>query len=210
MNDQSKENRILDAATLEIAENGYANATMANIAKRADVSSGLIYFYFPKGKLEILLSITVRFWRILNERLEKQLSTISSPEEQITEVAHLAEFMLVRDNNRLYLAKVLIEELPRLFMINDEELKDTRREITVENRRFIHTIDSIIKRGQGHGIFDASLNPSAMRQVLYGATEMLLYGLFIKASRNEDLGYGKADVKDTLDKLIHKFLCQNP
>ncbi|MBI9076971.1 MAG: TetR/AcrR family transcriptional regulator [Desulfatibacillum sp.] len=210
MNDLSKENRILDAATLEIAENGYANATMARIAKRANVSSGLIYFYFPKGKLQVLLSITVRFWKILNERLENQLASISDPVARITELARLAEFMLVRDNNRLYLAKVLIEELPRLFMISDDELKDTRMEITVENRKFINTIDTIIRDGQNQGVFDGSLKPSAMRQVLYGATEMLLYGLFIKASRNEDLGYGKADVKKTLDSLIRKFLCKNP
>lgn len=210
MTEQTKENRILDAATLEIAENGYANATMARIAKRANVSSGLIYFYFPKGKLQVLLSITVRFWKVLNDRLETQLESISDPVARITEVARLAEFMLVRDNNRLYLAKVLIEELPRMFMINDEELKDTRMEITIQNRKFIHTIDSIIKDGQDQGIFDRDLNPSAVRQVLYGAVEMLLYGLFIKASRNEDLGYGKDDVKHTLDMLIRKFLCKTP
>ena len=208
MNGQSKENRILDAATLEIAENGYANATVARVAKRANVSSGLIYFYFPKGKLQVLLSITVRFWKILNERLEHQLSKLTDPVERITEVARLAEFMLVRDNNRLYLAKVLIEELPRMFMINDDELKDTRMEITIQNRKFIHTVDSIIKDGQDQGVFDNALNPCAVRQVLYGAVEMLLYGLFIKASRNEDLGYSKEDVKSTLDMLIRKFLCK--
>lgn len=206
---KSKQNRILDAATLEIAENGYTNATMAHIGKRAGVSSGLIYFYFPKGKLQVLLSITIRFWKTLNEALEKKLARISNPVDQITEVARLVETMLVSDKNRLYLSKVLIEELPRLFMMKDEQLKDTRREITIENRRFIATVDSIIKNGQARGVFDASLKPSAVRQVLYGAIEMLLYGLFIKASRNEKLGYCKADVRKTVDRLIIKFLCAN-
>ncbi len=210
MPEESKKNRILDAATMEIAESGYANATMAQIAKRAEVSSGLIYFYFPKGKLQVLLSITIRFWKTLNERMENNLASISDPIARVTEIARAVEVMLIKDKNKLYLSKVLFEELPRLFMMKDEELRDTRREITIENRKFIALLDSIIKDGQERGVFDNSLKPSAIRQVLYGAIEMLLYGLFIEASRNERLGYSKADVKKTLDKLIKNFLCAKP
>jgi len=206
MSDKSKQNRILDAATLEIAENGYANATMARIGKRAGVSSGLIYFYFPKGKLQVLLSITIRFWKILNKDLEKKLARTPDPVKQITQVLRLAENQLISDKKKLYLAKVMIEELPRMFMLKDEQLKDTRREITIENRKFIASIDSIIKNGQDTRVFDTSLKASAIRQVLYGSIEMLLYGLFMQESRNEKQGYCKADVRKTMDRLIKNFV----
>ena len=53
--------RILDAARAEFAEHGYAGATVAQIAHRAEVSSDLVYKSFGTkiGLLKNLLDVTV-------------------------------------------------------------------------------------------------------------------------------------------------------
>lgn len=45
--------RILDAALEAFAELGFDGVTTKDIATRADVTQGLLYFYFPKGKEEL-------------------------------------------------------------------------------------------------------------------------------------------------------------
>ncbi len=44
---------ILDAAVEEFAERGFASARMAAVASRAGVTKGLLYHYFPGGKLDL-------------------------------------------------------------------------------------------------------------------------------------------------------------
>ena len=55
-----KKNTILNAATKIFAEKGYQYATIAEVAKEAGVSTGLVYSYF-KNKLDLLLSVVLLF-----------------------------------------------------------------------------------------------------------------------------------------------------
>jgi len=48
--------QILDAAVEEFAERGFAGARMAAVATRASVTKGLLYHYFPGGKLDLFRS----------------------------------------------------------------------------------------------------------------------------------------------------------
>jgi len=53
---------ILSAAQEVIAEKGYNEATLEEIAARAEYGKGTLYNYFPGGKQEILLSIFGQFY----------------------------------------------------------------------------------------------------------------------------------------------------
>ncbi len=52
--DQTSKRRILDSAAKVFAERGYDGARVDEIAKRASVNKALIYYYFPRGKEELL------------------------------------------------------------------------------------------------------------------------------------------------------------
>ncbi len=54
--DDGKTSRILDAARSILAENGYAAATISQIAEKAGVSRGLLHYYF-KNKQEMLTQV---------------------------------------------------------------------------------------------------------------------------------------------------------
>ncbi|MCB0093819.1 MAG: helix-turn-helix transcriptional regulator, partial [Caldilineaceae bacterium] len=53
---QARRQQILDAAVQVIAEQGFQNTTIKQIAARAEVADGTIYNYF-KNKDDILLAI---------------------------------------------------------------------------------------------------------------------------------------------------------
>jgi AcrR family transcriptional regulator len=53
--------QILDAAVEEFAERGFAGARMATIATRAGVTKGLLYHYFPGGKLDLFRAAILGF-----------------------------------------------------------------------------------------------------------------------------------------------------
>ncbi|MGD8736599.1 MAG: helix-turn-helix domain-containing protein [Anaerolineae bacterium] len=54
-----REQRILDAAAVVFAQNGYHQTTIREIAQRADVADGTIYNYFD-SKFDLLLAIMAR------------------------------------------------------------------------------------------------------------------------------------------------------
>ena len=84
MNKDDRKERILIAATNIIAEKGYEQAKISHIAEEAEVASGLIYSQgFFINKLDLLLSIVLRFWILLNEKVTSAIDETQSPQEKI-------------------------------------------------------------------------------------------------------------------------------
>src|ERR1700674_2524022 len=79
---QTKRERILRAATDVFAQNGYFNAKVSDVAKSAGVADGTIYLYFD-GKEDILITIFREHTRNYLQSLERDLSTISRPEDRL-------------------------------------------------------------------------------------------------------------------------------
>lgn len=125
---------ILDAATTLFARKGYSDTTIEDIAKKAGISKGLIYNYFP-GKLEILEALMVDLIDLWDSFLTRSLGS-SSPREilaglitawidmiksrpevmrifmHVSSSGHLAKLLLRR--NAALITK-LMESLIRLF-----------------------------------------------------------------------------------------------
>src|ERR687885_1569551 len=78
----SKRQRILRAAVDVFAQNGYFNAKVSDIAKAAGVADGTIYLYFD-GKEDLLVNIFREHTRNYLQSLERELSTISRPDERL-------------------------------------------------------------------------------------------------------------------------------
>jgi len=205
MGRDSKKIKILDSATRIFAEKGFQYATMAEIAEGAGISTGLTYSYF-KNKLDVLLSIIIDFLQQINLQNKTGLETAKDPFDKIYTVFHNFENLTIRGENDLYLVKVLNEGLPHLVMINDLNLQEKRQKIIEENRKLINTMDSIITEGQNEGVFDNTLSPSVMRQVLCGSIERVIYGLFFSSCSGEDIGYNREDANKAIERLIKTFI----
>lgn len=73
-----KRERILDAATKEFAKNGFENANINNIAKKADVSVGSLYKYF-ENKQDLFLTVVQYSIRAM----ETLLTSLAESDEDI-------------------------------------------------------------------------------------------------------------------------------
>src|SRR5919197_3927757 len=78
----TKRERILRAAIEVFAQSGYFNAKVSEIAKAAGVADGTIYLYFD-GKEDLLITIFREHTRNYLQSLERELATISRPEDCI-------------------------------------------------------------------------------------------------------------------------------
>ena len=200
-----KRSMILDAATKIFAEKGYLYATISEVAKEAGMSTGLLYSYF-KNKLDLLLSVVLLFWQNINQQNQEKLGSMRDPFDKLVVVLHNIEDSLIRDKKALYLIKVLNEALPHIVMIKEKELQEKRQSIILENRKLLDTIDEIIIEGQKRGVFDNTLNPGVLRQILCGSIEMLISGLFFQTHCNEEMGYDLDDAHKGAVRLIEKFI----
>ena len=198
---------IIEAATRVFAEKGYQYATIADIAKAAGISTGLLYSYF-ENKLDVLLSIILKFLQALNAANQEQSAVAQGPLDRLHAVLHNFEKMLFRDKDSLHTVKVLNEALPHLVMIKEEKLQEKRCDIIAENKKLLETVDGIIVQGQKENIFDKGLNPAVMRQVLCGAIERLHYGLFYSTYSDQSIGYNETDAHQSIMRLIEKFICK--
>jgi AcrR family transcriptional regulator len=111
--DQTSKRRILDASAKVFAERGYDGARVDEIAKRASVNKALIYYYFPKGKEE-LLEVLFR------ETLEAVVSSMGAPEmahfdfaDRATTSAYLHRCLDLLEERQDTLRVMLMESLKR-------------------------------------------------------------------------------------------------
>lgn len=58
LNESSAKRKIIETAIELISQEGYANVSTREIARKAGVSDGTLYYHFPKGKLSILFNLS--------------------------------------------------------------------------------------------------------------------------------------------------------
>jgi len=106
---------MLDAAQAVFAEKGYADATLDEIAERAEFGKGTLYNYFEGGKEEILFAV---FDDTIGE-LEDLIHTVFRKEledgRSLRDAFHLfaeRHFEMIRDRQDLFL--ILVREAHRM------------------------------------------------------------------------------------------------
>lgn len=80
--EEIRKKQILDAALLTISRNGYAKATMADIAKAAGLSKGGLAHYF-KSKNDLFKSAFKEFFNRIFTRVRAESDEIADPMEKL-------------------------------------------------------------------------------------------------------------------------------
>lgn len=192
MNASPKSLRIIDAAIKVFARKGFYNATIADVAKSAEVAEGTIYLYF-KNKDDLLISIFEHSIDIFIQTVNRELAGLSDPEEK------LRRFV------RLHLR--LVEENPDLAQVLQIELRQSTKFMQeYEGRKFaeyLHIVQSILEEGQKKNIFRKDLDPHILRRTLFGAVdEMALDWLLLKKKK-----YSLESCAEQLSRLFLKGVC---
>ena len=74
--------QIVDAATLVVAEVGYANTSLARIAERAGVSKSVISYHFD-GKQDLLAQVAGAFFEHAWEHMAPRIEAATTATERI-------------------------------------------------------------------------------------------------------------------------------
>ncbi len=176
--------RILEAAEVVFADNGYHDALVDEIGKRTSMSKGGLYFHFP-SKEDLFFAVMDRLANKLVRRAERAASQADSPLEA-AEAALEAVLSALSVQKRL--ARLLITQ--GYSMGNPFESK--RTEIF---DRFAGVIDKHLGEARATGQI-ADINTSLAARVWLGAVnELIVHWLFSGGPTPKDVA---PDLKNLL------------
>lgn len=181
-----KYQRILDAAIAVIAEKGFHNSRVSEIAKRADVASGTVYLYF-KSKEQILMAALDGAFQSFFLRAQKEISVSSNAAERLRILARLHLQALGRNRS---IAVVLQTELRQsakfLAQFSQQEMK-----------AYFNLIREIIREGQRAGSIRQDVSDKIAASCFFGALDELVTA-WVLSRREYDLAAAADEVVNLL------------
>ncbi|PSQ81583.1 MAG: TetR/AcrR family transcriptional regulator [Bacteroidetes bacterium QS_1_63_11] len=111
---------MLQAAQSVFAEQGYTQATLDEIAERAEFGKGTLYNYFEDGKEELLFATFDEVYDDLHEMIRSTFEQVDPPSHSFREAFHelvVRSFTYYEEREELFL--ILIREAHRLCFSTD-------------------------------------------------------------------------------------------
>jgi TetR/AcrR family fatty acid metabolism transcriptional regulator len=158
-----KQGMIIDAALKVFRERGYANARMADIARRAGVSYGLVYHYF--GSKEVLFEMIVEsWWSALYAMMEHE---IASGDDVRDKLVNIIEFFLNTYGQKPNLMSIFVSEVCRSSVYHTEEGLS-------KFLKFFSLCEQVMVQGQESGFLIKDVPPHHLTYIFYGAIETFI------------------------------------
>ena len=121
MDKMNREKVIIDAALKVFSTKGYASTRMADIAREADMSYGLVYHYF-ENKEKLFDAIVENWWTGFYDELEMLKKSDMSTEEKLVEIIR---YILKVYENKPNQISIFVTEVSRGFIYHaDSKGKD--------------------------------------------------------------------------------------
>lgn len=181
-----KYRQIIDAAVVVIAENGFHQAQVSKIAKKAGVADGTIYLYF-KNKEDILISLFEEKMGQFTEKIEQNIAGKSNSVEKLLALVKMHLYQLADD--------------PHLAIVTQIELRQSNKEIRLKINEvlkdYLKIVDQILYEGIEEGVFKESLNVRLARQMIFGTLDEIV--------TNWVMNEQKYDLRE-LTESIHQLL----
>jgi TetR/AcrR family transcriptional regulator, fatty acid metabolism regulator protein len=161
---QDRYDAILDAAKGAFADKGFEGTSIADIARTAQISDGLVYRYF-RNKRELLYEVLRKFY----ERILLDLETQVFKHDDFS--ARLET--LVRRHLEVFVSDT---DLCRLFISEVRTASDYEGSSIQElNRLYTSVLIRIVKDAVKTGEVRSDVNPKLLRDVIFGAIEHLAW-----------------------------------
>jgi AcrR family transcriptional regulator len=139
-----RKRQITTAAYEIIAEKGYYNFTMMDIAKRAGVSSGLIHHYF-KDKENMLVTLLREMQQSVRINTEKAIEEVSDPKEKLEVFMDRAFALVETQREYLYVTYDFLTQIK----FNER----MQRIMSKLYRGYRQTMVDVLREGKAKGTF---------------------------------------------------------
>ena len=181
-----KYQRILSAAIQVIAEKGYFQSRVSDIAERAGVADGTIYLYF-KNKEQILRAAIDSAFAGFLQHARQELRSIEEPRLQLQ---RLAELHLKTLGANRALAAVFQTELRHsarfLAEFSQAQLKE-----------YFDLVREVVRKGQSTGQFRPEISEKIASNCFFGALDEMVTS-WVLSENSYDLGGAAAPIVDII------------
>ena len=184
----SKYERILAAAVEVIAENGYFNSPVSEIAARAGVADGTIYLYF-KSKDDVLRTAIDTMFERFHGRVAERFRTVSDPRAQLEYIAQVHLESSSADRNMAIVMQTEIRQSANFIA------EFSHKHLV----RYIQVVREVVRRGQESGLFRRDISDGLVAHCMFGAIDELLSSA-VFTNRGYDAA---ATAKQVIDVLLN-------
>jgi AcrR family transcriptional regulator len=161
---QDRYDAILEAAKSGFSEKGYEATSIADIARIAQISDGLVYRYF-RNKRELLYEVLKKFYERILLDLETQVFKHDLFPTRLE--------VLIRRHLQVFVSDT---DLCRLFISEVRTASDYEGSPIQElNRLYTSVLIRIVKDAVKAGEVTSDVNPKLLRDVIFGAIEHLAW-----------------------------------
>jgi TetR/AcrR family transcriptional regulator len=145
---EQRKSHILDTARALLLEKGLNATSINQIAKRAELSVGAIYFYF-KDKEELFAALQVEGLELLAQAIHRAVDRESPPEERIRSIARA--YLNFSEEHKNYF------DIINYFLTSPETIfpPDLKNEIDEHGNVSIFPLTAAIRDGIDRGQFKA-------------------------------------------------------
>lgn len=157
---ERRRQQILVAAKRVFSEKGYTKATVEDIAKGAELSSGTLYLYF-RNKEELYVSLSLRVLQYLLMRLE-HIDEQREPTEQLRALLEILYDVYEFDPS-VAISMFHLQSSDILKNLSPEMLS----EIKGLSRKALDKISAIFRDGIRKGVF-VDRHPVALTDIVWG------------------------------------------
>ncbi|MBW1647909.1 MAG: TetR/AcrR family transcriptional regulator [Deltaproteobacteria bacterium] len=182
-----KFHRILEAAVRVFAEQGFHQATIAQIARQAGVADGTIYLYF-KNKDDILVHIFNERTRSVFNRFREAVKEADGAVGKLKALvsSHLAEFQA--DVHMAAVYQVWTHQFQR---VAEPQIKEM-------SKMYLDIVSEIVELGQQEGTLRKDLYLGLVKRFIIGAIDEVI-NTWLHAG-------GRYDLSTMADPLVDLFI----
>jgi AcrR family transcriptional regulator len=185
---------IMEAARAVFCEHGYANASTAEIARRAGVVEGALYRYFPSKK-DLLIKVVEDFYERVFSDYEQQLKGVRG-------VWNSLRFMIWKHLSVIHANPVMC----RLIFNELRATAEYRNTSVFElNRKYTQLTLAIIKSGIASGELRADVPLQIVRDMIFGCAEHHTWAFLRGEGR-----FSPDQAADAITNLIYHGLVATP
>jgi len=158
----TKRDTIIQAAISVLAERGFHNTKIRDVAQAAGVADGTIYLYF-KNKDELLIQLFEEVMSQALEILNQAITGLETPEEKLRCLLK-TQLRLVKEETDISKIISIVLRQSTVFLTEYENIPFSR---------YLRLIRSLIKEGVDEGVFREDLNVYVIERAIFGALDEL-------------------------------------
>ena len=185
MKDESKHQKILQAAIKVFSEKGFYNSRVSEIAKEASVADGTIYLYF-KNKDDILISLfEEEFAKIVRD----MRAELAREKDALQKIKRFAITHLSIVAHHPHLAEVMGVEVRQSTKFMKEYINHPFIE-------YLNIIRSVVIEGQEKGLLRKDLTPGVMKRALFGALDEMARYWVLSTKKKHSIDEAALQISD--------------